>query len=75
MTKRKEKKKIFFKIILIGALITVGVIAVWAATLTIPNLETFEERKIRQSTKIYDRTGEFLLFDFNEDIRRTVVSN
>ena len=41
------------------ALIGIGVIIVWVATLQMPDLSSFEERKIQQSTKIYDReTGE-----------------
>ena len=38
-----------------------------------PDFSSFEERKIAQSTKIYDRTGEVLLYDINRDIKRTVV--
>lgn len=50
-----------------------GVLILWAATLSIPDLSSFEERKVRESTKIYDRTGEILLYDVHQDIRRTVV--
>lgn len=63
------------------ALLFVGAIAVfcasgvllWAATLRLPDFDVFEERKIEQSTKIFDRTGEALLFDLHQDIQRTVV--
>lgn len=50
-----------------------GILFVWAATLRIPDLESFDERIVRQSTKIYDRTGEVLLFDVHEDVQRTVI--
>lgn len=66
-------KKVFF-VGLLGFLIGTGIIAIWATTLNLPNLENFEERKVAQSTKIYDRTGEILLFDVHGDIKRTVVS-
>jgi len=45
----------------------------WISNLTLPNLDSFDERQVITSTKIYDRTGEVLLFDFHEDITRTVV--
>jgi 1A family penicillin-binding protein len=50
-----------------------GIIALWAATLKIPDLQSFGERKVEQSTKIYDRTGEVLLYDLHQDVKRTVV--
>ncbi len=46
----------------------------WISTLEIPDLSTFEDRKVLQSTKIYDRTGEFLLYDLNQDVRRTIIN-
>lgn len=54
-------------------LIGTGTIIVWVATLDIPDLSSFEERKVQQSTKIYDRTGEILLYDLHQDVRRTIV--
>lgn len=44
------------------------------ATLKMPDLHAFENRKVAQSTKIYDRTGSILLYDVNTDVKRTVVS-
>ncbi|MEK7614338.1 MAG: transglycosylase domain-containing protein [Patescibacteria group bacterium] len=38
-----------------------------------PDFNSFEERKVESSTKIYDRTGKILLYDVHENIRRTVV--
>jgi len=46
---------------------------VWVRSLPIPDFQTFDERKIVQSTRIYDRTGENLLYDVHQDIKRTVV--
>ena len=45
----------------------------WAANLKIPDFASLEERKISQSTKIYDRTGEILLYNLGENLRRTVL--
>ena len=63
---------IFIGLFVLG-LIGMGVLLVWIATLNIPDLSSFEERRIQQSTKIYDRTGEILLYDLHQDVRRTVV--
>lgn len=73
----KRKRWFSFKKFLIGILLLIFfVIAgffVWFSTLEIPSVQNFENRKISNSTKIYDNTGEILLYDIHEDIRRTVV--
>ena len=56
----------------VGLIIAAGIL-VWVSTLEIPDLSTFEERRVLQSTKIYDRTGEVLLYDLNQDVRRTII--
>lgn len=50
-----------------------GLITFWVSSFEIPDLKSFETRIVSQSTKIYDRTGEILLFDVNQDIKRQVV--
>jgi 1A family penicillin-binding protein len=55
------------------AFIGLGIITFWISTFKMPDLKSFEERTVSQSTKIYDRTGEILLFDVNQDIKREVV--
>lgn len=62
------------KLIVIIGLFGAGTLFIWASSLSIPELDSFEKRKIRQSTKIYDRTGEILLYDIHENIQRTVIS-
>lgn len=39
----------------------------------LPPLDDFSSRKISQSTKIYDRTGEFLLYEISGDEKRTIL--
>ena len=56
----------------LGALV-LGVMLLWISTFEIPTLDSFEERKVTQSTKIYDRTGEILLYDVFKNIKRTIV--
>lgn len=50
-----------------------GVGLIWVSTFKIPSLETIEERKISQSTKIYDSTGKVLLYDVYQKTKRTIV--
>lgn len=51
-----------------------GFFIVWASTLNLPSFDTFQERKVAESTKIYDRTGKIVLYDIHQDIKRKVVS-
>lgn len=60
-------------IISIGFLFILGFFFFWFSTLEIPSVQNFENRKISNSTKIYDKTGEILLYDIHDEIRRTVV--
>ncbi len=50
-----------------------GLFTIWMARLEIPDLTAFQSRKIAESTKIYDRTGQVLLYDIHENAKRTVV--
>lgn len=52
---------------------TVGAIIVWASFMTIPSITNFENRAVAQSTKIYDRTGNIVLYDVHGSMRRTAV--
>ncbi len=74
---RKKKVRHFLKtIIVLGisvGLIVVGLGALWVATLKMPDLTSFQNRKITESTKIYDRTGTILLYDTGKDAKRTAV--
>lgn len=54
--------------------IVLGLIIFWISTFQVPDLKSFEDRSVTQSTKIYDRTGEVLLFDLNQDTKRKVVA-
>lgn len=56
-----------------GLIFIIGFFALWVSSLSIPNLDSFEQRRVIQSTKIYDRTGENLLYDVYTNVRRTVV--
>lgn len=55
-------------------LIALGSAIVWATVTPIPAINNFENRKVAESTKIFDRTGNIVLFDVYGQIRRTSVS-
>jgi penicillin-binding protein 1C len=40
----------------------------------VPDISSFASRQVTQSTKIYDRTGQVLLYDYNRDAKRDVVT-
>ncbi len=44
------------------------------ATITLPDFSNFENRNISNSTKIYDKTGKVVLYNVNDNIRRTSVT-
>ncbi|MBI5456238.1 PBP1A family penicillin-binding protein [Candidatus Kaiserbacteria bacterium] len=55
---------------LAGAL---GIFVAWALLVSLPSVDSFENRKVAESTKIYDRTGNVLLYDVHGSMRRTDV--
>jgi len=79
--KVKHRQKHFVRRFFVGSLATIvslGFIAsalflLWISTFSIPDLKSIEDRRVTESTKIYDRTGEILLYDIHENIKRTVV--
>jgi len=73
---RIQLKEILVDILLVCfvlGLVGFGTLSLWIATLEIPDLSAFDQRRVLQSTKIYDRTGEILLYDLHQDVKRTVV--
>lgn len=70
--KRSSFKKWAFIIVGVG-IVLAGMLVIWISLLKLPDFKSFTERKLQSSTKIYDRTGEFLLFDIHQDIKRTVI--
>jgi len=53
--------------------IVIGGGALWMSSLQMPDLNSFETRKVVESTKIYDRTGNVLLYDTGANTKRTVI--
>ncbi len=59
--------------LLVIAAVLGGMLILWISTLEMPDLQAFEQRRVLQSTKIYDRTGKILLYDLHQDVRRTIL--
>lgn len=73
---KKSTKKILRGFLLWGFLFFLvlgGFLILWTTTINLPNLDSFEERRISQSTKIYDRTGKVILYDVFGEVKRTIV--
>lgn len=56
-----------------SAFLFASTLILWASFMKLPDFASFHERKVAQSTKIYDRTGEVLLYDVHQNIKRTIV--
>ncbi|MDB5266033.1 MAG: putative penicillin-binding protein [Parcubacteria group bacterium] len=54
-------------------LVILGIGVLWVALTPIPALNSFDSRKVAQSTKLYDRSGKTVLYDLNHDVKRNVV--
>ena len=75
----RKKRKHFIKtaliiiavIFILLLLFIAGIFAYFAKDL--PDPAEISERKITQSTKIYDRTGEILLYDIHGEEKRTII--
>lgn len=74
---KKLKKHRFFTnltLLAVGAFILItAFIIIWVFSIKIPDFKAFEERRMASSTKIYDRTGEVLLYDINQDVKKTNI--
>ncbi len=73
-----QKKHVLISVLLVSVVFIIFAVAaggVYVAILTrdLPSPEQFNTRKISQSTKIYDRTGEILLYEVHGEEKRTVV--
>lgn len=70
--KTLSKKKIVL-ILCAGLFAFLGGTLIWASLIKLPDLSNFQARKIANSSKIVDRTGEVVLYDINQGVRRTEI--
>ena len=76
MKKGTKKMRFFKNIFLFGAsvfILVFGIGVIWVSSFKIPDFNSFDNRKVVNSTKIYDRTGEILLYDIHQDVKRTNI--
>ena len=74
--KRLIRKPVVVKSIQLGLvlfLIIAGITVLWISSLQLPDLANFDQQLLTQSTKVYDKTGQILLYDFGNSTRRTFM--
>lgn len=71
-SKKISNKKIVL-LLCAGVFAFLGGILLWASLIKLPDLSNFAARKIANSSKIVDRTGEIVLYDINQGVRRTEI--
>jgi len=73
--KKVTKRHYFLGLKTLGLIIVAGIgaFATWAIIVNIPSVESFQNRRVAESTKIFDRTGNVLLYDVHGSMRRTAV--
>ncbi len=71
-TKRGALKSLFY--LGLGVfMIFSGTFILWGSSLEIPSFDSFEERRVAESTKIYARDGKTALYDIHENVKRRIV--
>ena len=58
-------------VVITTGLISVGALLLWASFAAIPAIDGFENRRAAESTKIFDRTDNVVLYDVHGTMRRT----
>ncbi|HVT75141.1 MAG TPA: transglycosylase domain-containing protein [Candidatus Paceibacterota bacterium] len=70
--KAHTKRDILILVASAACIFASGII-LWISSFQLPDLSSFDSRKVTESTKIYDRTGTVLLYDLNQGVKRTVL--
>jgi len=70
---KAHTKKDIAVIILSLFFICFGIGTLWISSFRLPDLSSFEQRKVSESTKIFDRTGTVLLYDLHDSVKRTLL--
>ncbi|MBI2466021.1 MAG: penicillin-binding protein, partial [Candidatus Sungbacteria bacterium] len=70
----KFTKIVLILVLLGGAALTLAALAVFIVfARNLPNPSNLEDRTVTESTKIYDRTGQIILYDIHGEERRTII--
>ncbi|MEK9194367.1 MAG: transglycosylase domain-containing protein [Patescibacteria group bacterium] len=75
---RRKNKRLLFSTILVSLVLVIIFVLSFVLYLAIiirrlPSPESFGARQINESSKIYDRTGEVLLYEIHGEEKRTIV--
>lgn len=62
-----------FTLVLAMTFTAVAIFLLWISSFNIPDPTSLQNRRVTESTKIYDRTGKILLYDVHENIKRKVL--
>src|SRR4051812_49407527 len=68
-----EWARLTFTALVALILFAIGGAIAWATFMPIPAIDSFENRQLAESTKIFDRTGNIVLYDVHGSVRRTSV--
>ncbi len=72
---KNNRKRTFKTVLTLGALGFLGLVILFAwASKDLPDPDKLTDRQVAQSTKIYDRTGEHILYEVFADEKRTLVT-
>lgn len=71
--KHKVAIKMLATLVLSALLVLGAFIFLWISTFKVPTSESIRERRVTESTKIYDRTGQTLLYDTGGNTHRSTV--
>ncbi len=69
----KDEKRSLYATIISIFFVSGGALLLYISTIQIPSLDSIHDRKVTQSTKIYDREGKVLLYDMFKNTKRTIV--
>ncbi len=69
---KKLVRKIILGVIALLMFIT-ALFLLWFSSLKTPDINVFDDKLLGQSAKIYDRTGNVLLYDLSQKVRRSVM--
>jgi 1A family penicillin-binding protein len=74
--RREKLRRVFLRLFFAGVIAAVvsAAIFIFSILRDLPDPSTFQSRALHQSTKIYDRTGETLLFEVHGEERRTLLT-
>lgn len=73
--KKSFKKRFFFFVLKLGlAILVISLLYISYLSKDLPNPNQLMNREVAQSTKIYDRSGEHILYEIHGDQKRTLVT-